>query len=250
MEKREEVLKRLNRMVDVSAVRTDSTIKEVDEMIRIVRQYGCICASPMPAVTKYVIERLADRHDIVVTGVVSFPAGAETTETKVFSAKEMIGIGCKELDMVTNVGALKSGNRQTFYRDIRAVVEAAEGVPVKTILEICYLTDDEICLASELAVKAGAAYIKTGTGWGPKATTVHTVKLIRKAIGNQAKIKAAGGVSDLNVLLDMAEAGCDRFGVGVRTAEHIFLQREERLKGEKAESVFVAQTPLPNTVSY
>jgi deoxyribose-phosphate aldolase len=233
MEMKQKILKELNRMIDVSAVRADSTMAEVEEMIRVVREYGCICASPMPFITKYVVDRLRDREDIVVTGVVSFPGGAETIATKVFTAKEMISVGCRELDMVTNISAMKSGNYDLYYNDIRAVVEAAGDVPVKTILEICYLTDDEICRASELAVKAGAAYIKTGTGWGPKPTTVETVALIRKTIGNAAKIKAAGGVSDLDILLKMIDAGCDRFGVGVRTAEKIFIQREERLRMEE-----------------
>ena len=229
-EREKEVLLKLNRMIDVSAVRADSLFTEVEKMIRIVREYSCICASPMPFITKYVVDRLADRRDIVVTGVVSFPAGAEMTDTKVFMAKKMLEVGCKELDMVTNISAMKSGEYKLFYEDIRAVVSDAEGVPVKSILEICYLTEDEIKRASELAVKAGVTYIKTGTGWGSSPTTVDTIRLIRQTIGTSAKIKAAGGVNDLSILLKMTEAGCDRFGVGVRTAEHIFKQRDERLK--------------------
>jgi deoxyribose-phosphate aldolase len=102
--------------------------------------------------------------------------------------------------------------------DIRSVVEAAGAVPVKVILEICYLTDDEIRRASEIGVKAGAAYIKTGTGWGPKPTTVETIRLIRQTIGDAALIKAAGGVRSLDILLEMEAAGCNRFGIGVRSA--------------------------------
>lgn len=221
-------LSRIGRITDISTVRTDVTMREVDQLIDIVKSFHCICASPMPYVTKYVIDALADTPDTVVTGVVSFPAGADTTSMKVFTAKEMISLGCEELDMVINVGALKSGQYDLVRDDIRAVVEAADGVPVKSILEICYLTDDEIRRGSELAVEAGVTFVKTGTGWGPKPTTVETIKLIKQTIGNSALIKAAGGVRSLDILLEMLDAGCDRFGIGIRSALAIFEEAYRR----------------------
>ncbi|MBW4845459.1 MAG: deoxyribose-phosphate aldolase [Lachnospiraceae bacterium] len=211
-------LSKIGRIMDVSAVRTDVIMEEINQMISIVKSFHCVCASPMPWATRYTLEQLKDTPDTVVTGVVGFPAGAETTFIKVATAKEMISLGCRELDMVINVSALKSGQYQFVERDIEAVVNAANGVPVKAILEICYLTDDEIKRASEIGVKAGATFIKTGTGWGQKPTTVDTIKLIRTTIGSAAKIKAAGGVRDLDTLLAMKAAGCDRFGIGVRSA--------------------------------
>lgn len=221
-------LSRIGRITDISTVRTDVTMREVDQLIDIVKSFHCICASPMPYVTKYVIDALADTPDTVVTGVVSFPAGADTTSMKVFTAKEMISLGCEELDMVINVGALKSGQYDLVRDDIRAVVEAADGVPVKSILEICYLTDDEIRRGSELAVEAGVTFVKTGTGWGPKPTTVDTVRLIKQTIGDSALIKAAGGVRDLETMLAMVDAGCDRFGIGIRSALAIFEEAYRR----------------------
>ncbi len=227
--KREELdLSKIGRFVDVSTVRTDVTLEEVDKMIEIVKKYSCICASPMPFITEYVINELKEIKDTVVTGVVSFPAGAETTFIKQATAKEMICIGCRELDMVMNVSALKSGRYDIVKDDIKAVVDAAAGVPVKSILEICYLSDDEIRKGSELAVEAGVTFVKTGTGWGPKPTTVETVKLIKETIGDSALIKAAGGVRDLDTLLEMYEAGCSRFGIGVRSAVSILGQAYER----------------------
>lgn len=217
----------LGRMIDVSTVQTFCGKAENDLLVDIVRKYNCVCASPMPCFTKYVIDKLQDRPDIVTTGVVAFPAGAEDTFIKVATAKDMISLGCEELDMVINVGALKSGMYQAVEDDIRAVVDAACGVPVKTILEICYLTDDEIKRGAEIGVKAGATFIKTGTGWGPKPTTVDTIRLIRSAIGDAAYIKAAGGVRTLDTLVEMVEAGCDRFGIGYRTAPAIL---EEAMK--------------------
>lgn len=218
----------IGKMVDVSTVQTFCGKEENDLLVNIVKKYNCICASPMPYYTKYVIDQLKDRPDIVTTGVVAFPAGAEDTFIKVATAKDMVSLGCKELDMVINVGALKSGDYQAVEDDIRAVVEAANGVPVKTILEICYLTDDEIMRGSEIGVKAGATFIKTGTGWGPKPTTVETIKLIKKTIGDSAFIKAAGGVRDLDTLVDMANEGCNRFGIGYRTAPNILEEAKKR----------------------
>lgn len=230
-------LTKIGRMMDVSAVRTDVTMEEVDKMIDIVIKYDCICASPMPWITKYTIDRLADVSDAVVTGVVSFPGGAETTAIKIATAKEMIGLGCKELDMVMNVSAFKSGNYKLVEEDIKAVVDAAGEVPVKSIIEICYLTDDEIKKASEIAVRAGVAYVKTGTGWGPKPTTVDTIKIIKETIGDSAFIKAAGGVRDLDTLLEMKGAGCDRFGIGVRSALSILQEAYRRAGVETVDSL-------------
>ena len=173
-------LSEICRMIDVSAVKTDSTMKEVDEVIDVVKQYRCVCASPMPWATRYTIEHL-EGVDCVVTGVVAFPAGGEDTHIKVSTAKDMISLGCKELDMVINVAALKSGMYDYVEQDIKAVVDAACGVPVKTIIEHGLLTNDEIKRASEIGVKAGASFIKTGTGWvSGKPTTVETIRLIHR----------------------------------------------------------------------
>ena len=214
-------VKHIGQYMDISAVRTDVKFSEVDDMIRIIRENHCICAVPMPWAAKYTIEALKDMPEIVVTGVVGFPAGAETTFIKVATAKELISLGCKELDMVMNVSAMLSGQYEYVENDIRAVVDAAGDVPVKTILEVGYLTDDQIRRASEIVVKAGAVFVKTGTGWGPRPTTVQDIRLIKETIGDSAYIKAAGGVHSLAVMQEMAAAGCNRFGIGVRTAEKI-----------------------------
>ena len=219
----------IGRYMDVSTVKTDIKQNEIDEMINVVRENHCICASPMPWATKYTIDALKDMDDVVVTGVVSFPAGAETTFIKVATAQNMITLGCKELDMVMNVSAFLSGDYNYVESDIRAVVDAANGVPVKCIIEVTYLTDDEICRAAEIAVKAGVSYVKTGTGWGPRATTINDIQLIKKTIGDAALIKAAGGIRSLEIMEEMAEAGCNRFGIGVRSAKKIL----EEAKGKQ-----------------
>ena len=213
------------RMIDISAVRADSTLSEVRKVADAAKKYGFICAFALPCFTGELVQLLRDRDDIMVGGVSGFPSGADTTEIKVLTAKQMLSLGVNEVDMVINIGALKSGKYDLVRDDIKAVVDAC-GVPVKSILEIAYLTDDEIRIASRLAVEAGVAFVKTGTGWANKPTTVETIKLIKSEIGDAARIKAAGGVRELSILLEMVREGCSRFGIGLNSAVKIIEQAE------------------------
>ena len=214
-------LLQIPRMIDISGVRADVSIQEVDQIARVAKQFRFICAFAMPCFTKLMVDNLKDEPDIMVGGVVGFPSGADTTFVKLADAKEMMSLGVDELDMVINVGALKSGKYDLVRDDIRAVVETAGGLPVKSILEVAYLTDDEIKRGAELAVEAGVRYVKTGTGWAGRPTTVEHIRLIKSAIGDDALIKAAGGVRSLDTLLAMADSGCSRFGIGLRSVIHI-----------------------------
>lgn len=225
----EELLRNIARMVDISGVRTDVTMSEVEMIAAAARHYRFICAFAMPCFTRALAERLSDCPDILVGGTVGFPSGADTTFLKVANAKEQLAVGANELDMVINVGALKSGMYDYVYNDIRAVVDAAEDHSVKCILEIAYLSDDEIRRGAELAVKAGVQYVKTGTGWAAKHTTVDTIRVIKETIGDSAKIKAAGGVRTLDTMLEMIDAGCSRFGVGLRSIIAIMDEADARL---------------------
>ncbi len=216
----------LNRMIDISAVRTDVTLKELNMVIELAIEYNLICAFAMPCFTEILVEKLSQYKNILVGGVIGFPSGADTTKMKVMQAKEMHSLGVDEMDMVINVGAMKSKMYDFVHDDIKAVVDAANGKPVKSILEISYLSDYEIAKASEIAVKAGVAFVKTGTGWGSKPTTVETIKVIKNAIGNSAKIKAAGGIRDLETIKAMIDAGCSRFGIGLHTVKKIFNSEE------------------------
>lgn len=219
--------KELTQMIDISAVRTDSTLEEVDQMIDAVIEYGCICAAPMPWLADYTLKKLRAFPEIRVLGPVGFPSGASTTENKVREARELIDKGCTEIDMVTNVSAMLSGDYDYFYRDVKAVVDEAFNIPVKAIIEICYLTDEQIRTASRLCADAGVTFVKSGTGWGPKPTTVETIKIMKEAVGDRCQVKAAGGVKDLETMLEMIDAGCTRFGLGVRTAIKILEDAKE-----------------------
>ncbi|MCT4599082.1 MAG: deoxyribose-phosphate aldolase [Vallitalea sp.] len=216
------------RLIDISAVRTDVTLDEVNEIVEIAKKYNFICTFVMPCFTGILINELKNDDNILVGGVVGFPSGADLTKTKVDTAISMIQAGCDEIDMVINVGALKSEEYDLVYDDIKSVVDVAGDIPVKAIIEIAYLTDDEIKIASKLAVKAGVTYVKTGTGWATKPSTVNTVKIIKEVVKDDALIKVAGGVRSLATLEEMYHAGARRFGISMSSALKILKEAYER----------------------
>ena len=149
---------------------------------------------------------------VKVCTVIGFPLGANTTAVKAFETKDAIANGADEVDMVINIGALKSGNLELLEKDIRGVVEAANGTLVKVIIECCYLTDEEKKLACEACVKAGADYVKTSTGFGTGGATAADVALMKASIPASMKVKAAGGMHSWQEALAMVEAGASRLG--------------------------------------
>lgn len=205
----------LARMIDLSAVRAEVDAAEVRQLAEAAKRYRCICAFVLPCYLPELRDLLADAPDVGVGGVVGFPSGAHSTAIKVAEAREQLARGATELDMVINVGMLRSGRDGYVEDDIRAVVEAAAGTPVKVILEAHHLDDEQIVRGSRLAAAAGAAFVKTGTGWAPSGATFHRVRLIRSAVGDRARVKAAGGVRDLATVLEMLRLGVARFGVGL-----------------------------------
>lgn len=219
-------IERLAKMIDISGVQANVTLDEIDKIVATAIKYHFICAFAMPCFTSLLSKKLEEYPEILIGGVVSFPSGAETTSIKIYQAQEMIRNGADELDMVINIGAMKSKKYDLVFDDICAVVEVAEGKPVKSIIEASYLTDYEIAKASEIAVKAGVEYVKTGTGWA-KPTTIEMIKIIKNTIGDSAKIKAAGGIRKLDTILKMIDAGCSRFGLGCQTALDIMKEVEE-----------------------
>lgn len=214
--------------VDISLVRTDVTYKEMELLEKIAKKYNFVCTFVMPCFTEEFFERMKG-SGVMVGGVAGFPSGAEPTAIKVAQAKEWKRIGCQEVDMVINVGALRSGDYDRVKADIKAIVDAVSPTPVKSILEIAYLTDEEITIACKLAVEAGVTFVKSGTGWASgKVTTVDTIKVMKAAVGDKALIKAAGGVRSLAVLEAMMDEGCTRFGIGLKSALSILKEAYER----------------------
>ncbi len=214
-------LKTLPRLIDLSCVKTNSTWEEMNEMVALAKEHKFVCCFSMPYYTKWLIEQLKDAPDTFVGGTVGFPHGNELTELKAMGAKMQKAMGCQEIDMVQNVTALKHGDYASVAADIAAVKAAIGDTPLKVILEVSYLTDYEICKGAEIAVASGASFVKTGTGWGPKPSTVEHIKLIKSVVGDAAQIKAAGGVRNLETMLAMIDAGCTRFGISLSSSKSI-----------------------------
>jgi len=208
-------------MIDLSAVRADSGWDDVQSVAAVARDYSCVAAFALPSFTRELAELLRGTP-VIVGGTVGFPSGGETTAMKVAQAQELLGLGCGEIDMVQNIGKLLSGRFEQVEADIAAVKQAIGAVPLKVILECAYLSPDQIVRASEAAVRAGASWVKTGTGWASPGTTAEQVRLIKQTVGNAARVKAAGGVRDLDTLLEMHRLGAERFGIGYKTAKAIF----------------------------
>lgn len=205
----------LARMIDLSAVRADVDLAEVQRLAEVCMQYQCACAFVMPCYMPQLKEWLADTPGVGLGGVVGFPSGAQSTAIKVAETHSHVELGATEIDMVINVGMLKSGNDDYVAEDIQTVVDAAAEIPVKAILEAHYLSDDEIVRASQIAVEAGVAFVKTGTGWAPTGATLHNVRLIKQTVGDRAQVKAAGGVRNLATIVEMHQLGTTRFGLGI-----------------------------------
>lgn len=208
-------------MIDLSAVRAEHGSEELEELIETAIQYQVKCVFALPAQTPRLIQALEAQPDILVGGVVGFPAGGSTTASKVFECQELVAMGCDEIDMVMNIAWLKSGLLQQVQADIQAVVEAAGSVPVKVILECHHLTDEEIGIASQLAAEVGVAFVKTGTGWCASASSAKQVSIMTQAVDGKCQVKSAGGVRDLATLMALYQAGARRFGIGVKTAKGI-----------------------------
>lgn len=214
-------------MIDISAVRADSSDNRIEELVKTARDRRCYLVTVLPSQTLRTKSLLKD-SPVKLGGNVGFPSGGQTTAIKVKETGELVRMGVDEVDMVIDVAALLSGRSNDVCDQISAVVAASEGRPVKVILECFYLNDDQIRLGCDLAIKAGAAYVKTGTGWTPTGATLENIALIKHHVGNTIKIKASGGIRDVETLLEMYRRGASRFGISVASAARILSTLERR----------------------
>ncbi|MED4269807.1 deoxyribose-phosphate aldolase [Geobacillus stearothermophilus] len=199
-------------MIDHTLLKPEATEEQIVQLCAEAKQYGFASVCVNPSWVKTAARELSGT-DVRVCTVIGFPLGATTPETKAFETKNAIENGAREVDMVINIGALKSGADDWVESDIRAVVEAAAGKAlVKVIIETALLTDDEKVRACQLAVKAGADYVKTSTGFSGGGATVEDVALMRKTVGDNVGVKASGGVRDRKTAEAMIEAGATRIG--------------------------------------
>jgi deoxyribose-phosphate aldolase len=224
-------------MIDHTLLKPDATRTEIETLCREAAEYGfaSVCVNPTwVALCARLLAGAAPFTKMgppstVVCSVVGFPLGATTADTKHYETRRAIFDGAREIDMVINVGALKSGDLRVVERDIEAVTAPCResGAISKVIIEAALLTDEEKVTACTLAKAAGADFVKTSTGFGPGGATVADVALMRRVVGEEMGVKAAGGVRDLDGLKAMVAAGATRIGAsaGVRIVQESQGQR-------------------------
>lgn len=207
----------LNRYIDHTILRPDAVEDDIRKLCdeAIAYEFAAVCVQPVWA---SLASKLIAKSDCKLCSVVGFPLGANLTETKAMETTSLVDLGVQEIDMVIHVGALKAGDEGRVLSDIEAVVKAANGCLVKVILETCLLTDEEKRRASILAVKAGAQFVKTSTGFSRSGASIHDVALMRQAVGPEIGVKASGGIRDLATALAMLDAGATRLGTSSSVA--------------------------------
>jgi deoxyribose-phosphate aldolase len=200
------------KFIDHTALKANTTKEQVISLCNEAKEYqfASVCVNPTWVETS---AQLLSGTGVKVCTVIGFPLGATTPETKAFETTNAISNGATEVDMVINIGALKDKNDELVEKDIRAVVDAARGKALtKVIIETSLLTDEEKVRACEVAVKAGADFVKTSTGFSTGGATIEDIKLMRQTVGPDIGVKASGGVRDTKGAEDMIEAGATRIG--------------------------------------
>jgi deoxyribose-phosphate aldolase len=204
--------------IDHTLLKPEATKEQVEKLCNEAKQYNFASVCVNPTWVKLASDILKGT-DVKVCTVIGFPLGANTPETKAFEAVNAVTNGAEEIDMVMNIGALKSGDTELVQKDIEAVVNAVKDKAlVKVIIETSLLTEDEKVTACQLSVQAGAHYVKTSTGFSTGGATVEDVALMRKTVGPNVGVKASGGVRTAEDAKVMIEAGASRIGASSGTA--------------------------------
>lgn len=199
------------RFIDHTLLKPDAVEADIRKLCQEAREFGFYAVCVNSSFVGLCVQELKGTP-VRVASVVGFPLGAMESASKAFESKRAVELGAKEIDMVLPIGALKDRRAQVVVKDIESVVQAAGGMPVKVILETSLLNEEEKILACELSVKAGAAFVKTSTGFGGGGATVDDVRLMKRTVGERAQVKASGGVRSLEQAMAMIEAGATRLG--------------------------------------
>ncbi len=208
----------LAKTIDHSLLKPELTRDDIIQGCALAACYHVASVCVKPCFVKLAVHQLAG-SDVAVGTVIGFPHGSSTTAVKVYEAKQAIEEGAIELDMVMNIGEMRSGNYDYVRQDIQAVVEAARGKAlVKVILENAYLTDEQKIKACQLAEQAGADFVKTSTGFAPSGATIEDLRLMRKTVSLGVQVKAAHGVRTLDAILPVIDAGATRIGATATAA--------------------------------
>jgi deoxyribose-phosphate aldolase len=221
----------LANMIDISAVRAQHGELEIREMVDIAKKYRFIAVHVLPCWVPFLKDLLKGEKGILAGAPVGFPGGGHHAATKAFEARRLVEDGVSEMDMLINIGKLRSGALKEVEDDIRGVVEAAGPVPVKVILEVPYLSPEEIRQGCTCAINAGAAFVKTSTGWVSGGSDLKVVEGITTFVGDRIKVKAAGGIRDLDTLLKLLKMGVSRFGINLQASVAILDECRRRPGG-------------------
>ena len=201
----------INKYIDHTILKATATEDDIIELCKEAKEHDFFSVCVNSGYVSLAKEQLKG-SDVKVCTVVGFPLGAMSTEAKIFETEQAIKDGAEEVDMVINIGELRSKNFKKVEEEIAAIKKVVGDRVLKVILETCYLTPREIVLASELAVKAKADYVKTSTGFGNDGARMENIELMKNAVEGKAKLKASGGVKNLDTALSFIEAGVERIG--------------------------------------
>lgn len=216
-------LRRMLKTIDHTLLKQTATREDIRKLCREAVDYGFYSVCVQPVYVSDCADFLKDAPQIKIACVVGFPMGENKTETKVFETKRAVADGADEIDMVICISAVKNANYSYVKREIRQVVKAAKGAPVKVILETSLLSHEEMIKAAQCAKDAGAAFVKTSTGYFGEGAKTEDVRLLKETVKGACSVKASGGIRDAVQFRAMLGAGADRIGTssGVAIAESL-----------------------------
>jgi len=210
-------------MIDISAVRTQHGISDIEEIVGYAKKYSFINVHVLPNWVKTLADMIRDVPNIYVGSPVGFPSGAHSTKVKLLEAKQLIEDGVQEMDIVMNVGRFKSGQYDYVLDELKQIIALRKGTDIKTkaLIELNCLTDEELPKACEIVVASGADFLKTGTGWVPGSANIERIRTIKKIVGDRIQIKASGGIRTREEFDELYNIGVTRFGINTHSAIEI-----------------------------
>lgn len=207
------------RLIDISAVRTHHGLKDIEQVVKIAKEYRFINVHSLPSWTKTVSEMLKDDPDIRVGAPVGFPGGGHTTKVKMLEAQQLIEDGVEEMDIVMNVGKFKNGELQYVADELKQIIALApEHVLTKVIIELNCIDNSELQDICSVVIDSGADFLKTGTGWVPGDANVARIARIKEYTRGKIQIKAAGGIRTRDEFDALLALGVERFGINTASA--------------------------------
>ena len=208
--------------IDISAVRTHHSLKDMDMLVDYGKKYGFINIHVLPCWVSELAGRLRGSEGIYVGSPVGFPSGASKTAVKVLEARHLLEDGVQEMDIVMNVGKFKNREYSYVLNELREIISLTDHrVVTKVIIEISVLSDEELRSACELVIDSGADFVKTGTGWIPGSIDIERVSNMKNICGNRVKVKAAGGIQTRENFLLLLDMGVERMGINLQSAVKI-----------------------------